>query len=325
MPENEETIDEAVAALPTAEGQAEMSDEELLAKMTENYAKAGKISREIADASRKLLMPGEGLLDIAESIEKMILEAGARPAFPANVSLNDIAAHYTPEFEDKALLGEKDLVTIDLGVHVEGCIGDIAYTVDLGSENGKMVEAAEAALAAAVATVRPGKKTGEIGAVIEAEANKFGFKPIENLTGHMLQPYLLHTGIDIPNVKRSGGYEFREGDYFAIEPFVTPGEGRVVDANQIEIFSVDQPRNVRLRQSRQVLVYAIENYFTLPFAERWLRQKFKSKLLLSAALKELVNHGILRPYPVLREASKALVAQAEVTVLVEHDGARIIT
>lgn len=300
----------------------EEEDEE---KVRKDWEKAGKVAREISDASRGLVMPGASALDIAESIEKMIAEAGGKPAFPVNISVNDTAAHSTPDLGKEELIGEKDVVKIDLGVHVDGCIGDIAYTIDLSDEQGKLVEASKNALDAAIASMKPGVKVGDVGGIIEEEIRKLGFKPIENLTGHMMRPYMLHAGVEIPNIKTGGGYELQEGDVFAIEPFATDGKGRVKDANEIRIFSLEQPRNVRMRQSRVVMAYIFENYLTLPFAERWLQKKFTSKLLLSTAIKELMNSSVLRTYPILKEVGGGLVSQAELTVVIEKDGARVLT
>jgi methionyl aminopeptidase len=99
----------------------------------------------------------------------------------------------------------------------------------------------------------------------------------------------------------------------------------VKDTSQVEILSLEQPRNVRMKQARDIVTYVQENFLTLPFAERWLGKRFPSKLVRGAALKELMNAGVLHPYPVLREANKGLVSQAEFTFLVEKDGARILT
>jgi methionyl aminopeptidase len=69
----------------------------------------------------------------------------------------------------------------------------------------------------------------------------------------------------------------------------------------------------------------MRNYFSLPFAERWLRGVFKSRLTLSTALRELINAGALHPYPVLRDTGKGMVSQFEHTVIIEHDSAMVTT
>jgi len=291
----------------------------------ESFRKAGKMAARIRDESRSMIMVGESLLDIAETIEKMIADEGAKPAFPVNISINDLAAHYTPEVECQTTLGEKDLVKIDLGIEINGALSDTAYTVDLSGENGQLVKASEDALAKAIATIRPGVTVGEIGGLIEETIKGYGFKPISNLSGHMIKSNELHAGVEIPNIKSNDPYKFAEGDIFAVEPFATTGTGYVEDLEQVEIFSIYAPSKIRMRQSRMIIDYVLKNYGMLPFAERWVRKNFQSKLLVSAALRELLQNHFIRGYPVLREAGRGLVSQAEHTVIVTADGCEILT
>jgi len=310
------------------EGHAHSHDEpteEDIAQMYANFEKAGKIAASVLKEAPKLVLPGESYFDIAESLEKMIVDAGGRPGFPAGISINEIAAHFTPEADNAILIGETDLVKIDIGAQIDGCIGDTAVTVDLSGEHGKLCEASSAALDAAVACIKPGVFVGDIGAAIEKEIVSRGYKPIENLTGHKIEPYLLHAGVDIPNISGHLGYEVQEGDIFAIEPFASTGSGHVADTSQVEIFALQATPRLRMKYSRELLEYIMGNYFSLPFAERWLRNVFKSRLTLSTALRELLNSGALHPYPVLRDTGKGMVSQFEHTVIVEHDSANAIT
>lgn len=306
------------------EEEGKMAGEDI-AKLQENFKKAGAIAASVIKEVPKLVVPGESVLDIAETLEKMIIDAGAKPAFPANISINDIAAHFTPEAENKMLLGEKDLVKIDIGVHIDGCIGDMAVTVDLSGENGKLLEAAEAALEAAISGMKPGVPVGKIGTLIEREIDSRGFRPIENLTGHKIEPYALHAGVEIPNISSNASYELKEGDVFAVEPFASTGSGRVADTSQIEIFALHSSPKLRGKYARELMAHIAENYFVLPFAERWVSKVFNSRLTLSTALRELLNSGALYPYPVLRDTGRGLVSQKEHTVIIEHDSAKILT
>lgn len=306
-------------------GKQDAELEESVKQMYENFSKAGKIAASVIKEAQKLVVPGESVFDIAESLEKMIIDAGGKPGFPANISINEIAAHYTPEIGNASLIGERDLVKIDIGVHVKGCIGDTAITIDLSDENGKLCEASIAALDAAVSCIKPGISVGEVGAAIEKEIVARGYKPIDNLTGHKLEPYILHAGVEIPNIGGRGGYVIKEGDVFAIEPFASSGSGHVADTSQVEIFSLRSAPKLRMKYSRELLSHIMENYFSLPFAERWLSGVFNSRLTLSAALRELLNAGALHAYPVLRDTGKGMVSQAEHTVIVEHDSAKVIT
>ena len=290
-----------------------------------SFREAGKIASKVREQSKRLIMVGESLLDIAETIEKMIIEEGGKPAFPVNISLNEIAAHYTPEFGSDQSLDETDVVKIDLGVEYESALSDTAYTISMDDKNNELIKASEDALAKAISFMKPGVKVGEIGGVIEEEIKKYGFKPISNLSGHMIKPNELHAGVEIPNVKTKDIYELAVGDIFAVEPFATNGAGYVEDLQQVEIFSLHMPSKIRMRQSRQIVEHALKNFGMLPFAERWIRKEFKSKLLVSAALKELLQNHFLRGYPVLRDARSGLVAQSEHTILIKEGGCEILT
>jgi len=327
MGEEGEGVDEeggGVGPDATSHERDEAAGEEA-ARMRENFASAGKIAASVLREVPKLVNPGESLLDIAESLEKMIFDAGGKPAFPANISINDIAAHYTPEAASQLLIGETDLVKIDIGVHVDGCIGDTAVSIDLSGQQGKLLEASQAALDAAISAMKPGVKVGAIGEAIEREIASRGFKPIENLTGHKIEPYALHAGVEIPNIKSSAQYELQEGDFFAVEPFASAGSGRVADTAQVEIFSLQSTPKLRQKFSRELLSHIISNYLSLPFAERWLANVFKSRLTLTSSLRELLAAGALHPYPVLRDTGRGLVSQFEHTVMIEHDSAKMLT
>src|SRR3989338_1193494 len=114
-----------------------MSPEEEHAHMIDNFKKAGKLTAKVREDGKRLIVPGESLFDVAESVEKFMAEAGIRMGFPANISLNNAAAHFTPEIGCETLLGEKDVVKLDIGGQVEGCVGDTACTIDLSDEWGK--------------------------------------------------------------------------------------------------------------------------------------------------------------------------------------------
>ena len=295
------------------------------AKELEAYERAGHIAHAALHLGKRLAKPGEKLLAIAEGIEAYIREQGAKPAFPVNLSVNEAAAHYTPETDDISVVGERDLLKIDVGVHIDGFIADNALTVDFSGENGKLVETSEAALSAAIAAAKPGAKLSEVGAAVESAIKSRGFRPIENLTGHLLGRYELHAGLEIPNISSKDGRTLEEGQAIAIEPFATTGQGRVGESQKVEIFSLIEARPTRMREARRLLQFVDSNFRTLPFAERWLAPAFPSKLFLHTSLKELVLSGSFDQYPVLKEIKGGLVSQAEHTVLIERDGARILT
>ena len=297
---------------------SKLSGEEL-----ERYREVGKLLAGVREELRKAVKPGVKILDIAEMAEDLIRQRGAKPAFPCNVSVNEIAAHYSPPAGDQTVIGENDVVKVDIGAHLDGYIADTAFTVAQG-ENLRLVEAAEKALEAAISAVRPGIDVGEIGKAIQQAAEAAGFRTIRNLTGHSLARWDLHAGLSIPNVAETTGQLLEVGDVLAIEPFVTTGVGFVEDLESVYIFRYQRDVPVRLRMTRQLLREIKQAYGPLPFAERWLSKRF-SRVRLELCLKELVGSGAIWPYHVLAERSGGKVAQAEHTVIVTDDGCEVTT
>ncbi len=290
----------------------------------ELYKKAGRIAAKVLDEAIKLIKPEVKLIEVAEFVEKRILELGAKPAFPCNISINERAAHYTPKIDDESVFKEGDYVKLDIGVHVDGYIADVARTVIVGSGKDDLIEASEEALKEAIKAIEPGANTGEIGGVIEETIRSYGFKPIVNLTGHRLERYNLHTGSVIPNVRTTSGDKIEVGDVYAIEPFATNGFGRVVDETEAVIFRYLRDKPLRLKDARKILQHVKKEYKTLPFAERWL-ESLMPKLRLYNALRHLVYYQALHPYFILREKKRGIVSQAEHTVIVTEKGAEVIT
>ena len=289
----------------------------------EAYRKAGKLVAEVREQVRPLVKPDVTLLEIAEAVEDLIAQKGVKPAFPCNVSVNEIAAHYSPPADDDSTIKEGDMVKVDVGVHVDGYIGDTAFTIATG-EKQELVQTVERALEAEIAAIKPGIDVGELGKIVEEIATAAGFKPIRNLTGHSLARWNLHAGLTVPNVKGETGQKLSVGDVVALEPFVTDGAGYVEDQQKVYILRFLYDRPVRLRMARELLRDVKRAYNGLPFAERWLAKKM-SKLRLELTLRELVGVGALLPYHVLAERAGGKVAQAEHTVIITEDGCEVTT
>lgn len=275
--------------------------------------KAGKIAGEIKKYARTIIKKGTPLLEIAEKIEEKIINLGGKPAFPVNLSINDIAAHYTPSYDDKTLA--YGLLKIDFGVHIDGEVADTAFSIDLENdeENKRLIEASEKALEAASKTIRLNVKNSEIGKAIQEAIESAKFSPIINLSGHGIEKYELHSGITIPNIDSNQEISLKEGLY-AIEPFATNGSGKVYDGKPSEIYELVSERNVRSQSAREILNFIIKEYSTLPFCSRWIIKKFGLASLL--ALRQLEANGNLHQFPLLIEASHGKVSQSENTFLV---------
>ncbi len=287
------------------------------------YREAGKISIKVREWSKELVKPGAKILDIAEGIENKIKGLGGEIAFPVNICINDITAHYTPKYNDQRVINKEDVVTIDIGVHIDGYIADTAYTIDLSGNYEELLKANELALEDAINLVKPGVSVSEIGKAVQRAINSAGFKPIENLTGHEIKQYELHAGISIPNIPVRHDQKLREDMVIAIEPFATNGYGRVIESKHAEIFSLLKSRPTRMREAR-ILLNEVEKRKKLPFAERWFAKKI-NPMKLNLILRNLAASEILKAHPVLHEKEKGIVSQFEHTVIVTEDGCEVTT
>mgnify|MGYP001585093103 CR=1 FL=1 len=275
--------------------------------------KAGKIASEVKKYAKAIIKTGAPLLEIAEKIEAKIEELGGKPAFPVNLSINDIAAHYTPSYDDKTLAS--GLLKVDLGVHIDGWVADTAFSMDLenNEENKRLILVSEDALKIASKTIKFKIKNNEIGKMIEESISSGEISPIINLSGHGIDKYELHSGITIPNIDNGQEIPLKEGLY-AIEPFATNGAGKVYDGKDSGIYEMVSERNIRSQGAREVLDFIIKEYKTLPFCSRWLHKKLGAKSL--QVLKQLEANGNLHQFALLMESGHGKVAQTENTFLV---------
>ena len=235
--------------------------------------KAGNIAKQVREFAKSIIKPNIKLLDIAEKIESKIIELGGKPAFPVNLSINEIAAHYTPSYNDETKAN--GLLKVDIGVQIDGEIADTAFSIDLenSKENKKLIEASVSALKNSLQTIKNGISLGEIGKTIQETIEAEGFSPIINLSGHEMKEYELHAGLMIPNVDNKMSDKITKGLY-AIEPFATDGNGRVVEGKSSGIYLLQDDKNVRNPEARKILNFIIEEYKTLPFCSRWIVKKF---------------------------------------------------
>ena len=301
----------------------------------EAYEKSGKIVSKVRKKAVDYVHSEMKILELVEFVEGNIVEMGGTIAFPCNVSINEITAHYTSPPGDETIIKNGDLVKIDLGAHVDGYIADSAVSVLVGDDETEldsekrelslnMIETAQEALQSAINTVRDGVELGEIGSAIEETIKNRGFNSVSNLTGHSMDRYILHAGISVPNIREQNHHKIEEGDVLAIEPFVTDGIGRVGDMNDAYIFRFLRERPMRMAQARKLLNMISTNYRNLPFSQRWLAEQSNEKQL-NMAMRQLISSRAIYPYHVLKEKSDARVAQAEHTVIVESDGCKVIT
>jgi methionyl aminopeptidase len=293
----------------------------------DNYVLAGKIASTVRENTRKKNHIGRTLFDICESIENEITLLGGNPAFPVNVSLNEIAAHYTAEPRDQTKVKDTDVLKIDLGVHIEGYIADTAVTISYNSKYDHLVNISEITLSEAIKTVKVNTKSSEIGKTIENTIIHNGLKPIQNLSGHSLDQYIVHAGKSIPNIKTLGSsFSLVNDQAYAIEPFVTTrdGLGIVYEGKIKNIFSLVSRKPTKDKDLDAFITYLWNRYKTLPFAIRWLVKDYDESNLRDM-IDYLIKKKNIRSYPILVEGNDKVVSQAEHTFFITNDSSYIIT
>jgi methionyl aminopeptidase len=294
--------------------------------LTEAHREAGRIAAEVRARARNFVKINGKLIDICEKVEEWTRELGGAPAFPCNISINEVAAHYTSPIDDKKVVPEKSVVKVDIGAHVDGYIADTAVTVCFNPEYDRLVKAAEGGLQAAIEVLRAGIRAYEVGAVIEKRIREWGFKPIWNLTGHMVSRYNVHAGETIPNVPSlMNRQKLAAGDVYAIEPFTTlpTAAGEIVNGEEGHIYLFLRKRPLRSNVAKEMLDHIFSSYRTLPFTDRWVFHRFPRDED-STAFRLLLSAKCIQAYPVLVEKSKGPVAQAEHTVLIKENGCQVI-
>ncbi|TKR63296.1 hypothetical protein L596_027142 [Steinernema carpocapsae] len=272
------------------------------------------------------------MIEICERLEahsrKMIKEQGldAGLAFPTGCSLNNCAAHYTPNAGDPTVLQYGDICKIDYGVHVNGRIIDCAFTQTFDPKFDELKRVVQEATEAGIKEAGIDVRLCDIGETIEEvmtqeieiDGKTLVVKPIRNLNGHSISQYQIHAGKSVPIVKGGEQTKMEENEFYAIETFGSTGKGFVHEdmecSHYMKDFDLHSERiGLRLNKSKQLLNTINKHFGTLAFCRRWLDRAGETKYLM--ALKDLCDKGIVTPYPPLCDVKGSYTAQFEHTIM----------
>ena len=192
---------------------------------------AGQLVGRVLQELRAMVEPGVTTIEVDRAAEKMIRDAGAYPTFkgyngfPFSIcaSVNEQVVHGFPS--DYALK-EGDIFSIDVGVTLDGFVGDTAATVPVGQvseEARKLIRITEECLQRAIEQCRPGNHLGDIGHAVQSHAESHGYSVVRDYVGHGIGRRM-HEDPQIPNYGKPGkGVKIKKGYVFAIEPMVNLG------------------------------------------------------------------------------------------------------
>jgi methionyl aminopeptidase len=199
----------------------------------EKMRRSGHIVREVLDALKEAAAPGVTTMDLERIAERLIRDAGAKPAFKGYydypcvlcTSINQEIVHGIPS--EKRVLKQGDLISIDCGVVLDGYYGDAAITVPVGepvpAEVMKLIEVTQASLYKGIEAAQVGNTVGDVGAAVQDYVEAEGFSVVREFVGHGIGTRL-HEDPQVPNYGKSGlGPKLRSGMVLAIEPMVNAG------------------------------------------------------------------------------------------------------
>jgi methionyl aminopeptidase len=197
----------------------------------EKMRAAGQLVGQVLSHLRTLVKPGVTTMEVDRAAEKMIRDAGALPTFkgyngfPYSIcaSVNEQIVH---GFPSNYRLQDGDIFSIDVGVTLEGFVGDTAATVPVGNvseDRLKLIRVTEECLERAIEQCRPGKHLGDIGWAVQEHAEANGYTIVRDYVGHGIGRRM-HEDPQIPNYGRPGlGQKIKAGYVFAVEPMVNLG------------------------------------------------------------------------------------------------------
>jgi methionyl aminopeptidase len=205
-------------------------------KDMEKMRAVGELIAEVRETLRSMVAPGVSTLDLNTAAEKMMRDAGAIPTFigykphgmvpfPFAIcaSANEQIVH---GFSSDTPLKEGDIISLDMACTLDGFVGDTAITVPVGEvaeELKQLIRVTEECLMLGIEQCKPNNRIGDIGAAIQAHAEKFGYGIVRDYTGHGIGRSM-HEAPQIANYGRAGTKErIRAGYCFAIEPMLNIG------------------------------------------------------------------------------------------------------
>lgn len=199
----------------------------------ELMSRGGRILAETVQFVERKVVPGMSTADVDELADGFIRSKGASPAFkglynfPASVctSINHEIVHGIPS--SKRIVKDGDILSVDIGVRLDGYYTDSATTVGVGTvdaESRRLLDVTRAALAAGIAAATPDNHIGDIGAAVQAVVEAAGFSVVRELVGHGIG-VAFHEEPQVPNYgKAKRGPRLMPGLTIAIEPMVNVGK-----------------------------------------------------------------------------------------------------
>ncbi|XP_056124033.1 proliferation-associated protein 2G4b [Rhinichthys klamathensis goyatoka] len=260
-------------------------------------------------------------------------------AFPTCVSVNNCVCHFSPIKSDPDYtLKDGDLVKIDLGVHVDGFISNVAHSFVVGAtkdnpvtgRKADVIKAANLCAEAALRLVKPGNQNTQVTEAWNKIAQSFKCMAIEGMLSHQLKQHVIDgekTIIQNPTDQQRKDHEkaeFEVHEVYAVDVLISTGEGKARDSGQrTTVYKRDPSKQYGLKmKTSRVFFSEVERRFdAMPFTLRAFEDESKARL----GVVECAKHELLQPFSVLHEKEGEYVAQFKFTVMLMANGPLRIT
>ncbi|XP_048035326.1 proliferation-associated protein 2G4b [Megalobrama amblycephala] len=313
-----------------------------------------KMGADIANQALKTLIdaakPGVSVLSLCEKGDAFVTAETGKVfkkekeikkgiAFPTCVSVNNCVCHFSPLKSDPDYtIKDGDLVKIDLGVHVDGFISNIAHSFVVGASKdapvtgrkADVIKAAHLCAEAALRLVKPGNQNTQVTEAWNKIAQSFKCMAIEGMLSHQLKQHVIDgekTIIQNPTDQQKKDHEkaeFEVHEVYAVDVLISTGEGKARDSGQrTTVYKRDPSKQYGLKmKTSRVFFSEVERRFdAMPFTLRAFEDESKARL----GVVECAKHELLQPFSVLHEKEGEYVAQFKFTVMLMANGPLRIT
>jgi methionyl aminopeptidase len=312
-----------------------------------------KVHKNVSEKVYEYVKHGLSIKEIIDFIEKEIkqqtkynnlepLKCGI--GFPIGIGINNCVAHYTLNYEDfmmdNKILDKNDIIKIDYGVHYNGMIIDSAFTLCFDEKYNEFINLSKEATDYAIKQCGVDAILGEIGESIEEfikshelmiDEKIYNINVMKDLSGHMIKPFEIHAGKAVPNIKINYPLRMNENEFYAIEPFITTGNGVSILKEPKSHYMLNKDFanvNTKLKKEDEYLLSLIKNnYSTMPFCQKWLSEliysidnKNQNDYNITQNLNKLEYKNIIKSYPPIYDTEGSIVAQHEHTIYITDKG-----
>jgi len=284
-----------------------------------DYKKSGIIHKIVQNNIKKKLSNVNNALDIVKKIEndiKLYTKYNTNNptkngiAFPVGIGINEVAAHFTPSKDNNPKINKDDIVKIDFGVHINGCITDGAFSWCPSGKYNKLIDISKQATNIGIKNSGVNVILGEIGGYIqeyiesceiEIDQKVYPVKSIYDLCGHKIDQYKIHSGKAVPNVRIPYYERMLEDEVYAIETFPTIGNSSIITDHSIcNHFMITDYNNNFDEKTKDIYF----NRKTLAFCPRWFDF-------------DIPDNKYIKKYPLLR--GNGMIAQTEKTIYIKNN------